>query len=263
MGNFDDLLDEHPRKKTKTRAPKITGKDLKWNVLTGVMILLTLCACGVIFSLLQNPYSRLNPFAPSTIVPPPATLTWTPVAMAATWTHTPTLPPTETSTPRPTYTIEPSSTAFKVSTSTPNYTPTKGPTVTRTPRPTGSPYMVTVTYNQSTTFRVDTSCSSMYVAGQALDANNKPITGLVVKLGGSLAGKTYLPENNTTLTGINAIYGQSGFEFDLKTAPVASYKTLWVQLYDISGTAFSEQYKLITYADCARNLILLRFQQRK
>lgn len=260
MSNFDNLLDERPK---KSKAPKNPPKDIKWNVLTGVMLLLTLCACMVIFSLLQNPYSRLNPFAPNTLVPPPATATWTPVGMAATWTHTPTLPPTETATPRPTYTVEPSSTTYTVSTATSIYTPTKAFTPTRTLRPTASPYMVTVTYNASTTFRPDTGCNDMYVAGTALDAKNNPVTGLVVKLGGSLAGKTYLPEAYTTLTGINQIYGPSGFEFDLKVAPVASYKTLWVQLSDISGTLFTEQYKFSTFTDCTKNLILVRFQQKK
>ena len=81
------------------------------------------------------------------------------------------------------------------------YTPTKVLTPTRTPRPTGAPYSITITYNTSTTYRDDTCCESMYVAGQALDINNKPVTGLVVKLGGVLGGKTFRPENYTTLTG--------------------------------------------------------------
>ena len=223
MSKYDDFLQEKPK---KTVAKKKKNKDLTWNLLTGVMLLMTLCAGIFFFSLVRNPYSRLNPFAPSTLVPPPATATWTPIGYEATWTPTVTVPPTDTSTPRPTYTLPPSPTSYKISTSTPNFTATKAITPTRTPRPTGAPYSITITYNESTTFRADTNCSSLYVAGQALDSKKNPVFGLVVKLGGSVPGKTLMPVL-TTLTGINRIYGQSGFEFDLKIAPVASSKSMW------------------------------------
>lgn len=258
MSKYDDFLDEKPK---TSASKKNSNKELIWNLLTGMMLLMTLCACAFFISLIRNPFSNLNPFAPNTPVPPPATATWTPIGYAATWTPTVTLPPTDTSTPRPTYTLEPSSTALIVSTVTPDYTPTNSSTSTRTPRPTGAPYSITVTYNESTTFRADTSCSSMYVAGQALDAKNKPVIGLFVKLGGSVPGKTFLPAL-TTLTGIDKVYGQSGFEFDLKVGPVASSQALWIQLVDQSDTPLSEQYKLTTHADCKKNLILIRFQQK-
>jgi hypothetical protein len=259
MSKYNDFLNEKPSTSGFSKKP---SRDMTWNILTGVMLLGTLCACAFFFSLIRNPRSGFNPFAQFTLVPPPATATWTPLGLAATWTPTVTLEPTETSTPRPTYTLLPSSTAFRVPSATPNYTPTKFRTPTRTPRPTGAPYSITVTYSESTTFRADTSCTSMYVAGQALDSRKQPVTGMVVKLGGSIPGKTFLPEQNTTLTGISASYGQSGFEFDLKVAPTASSRTLWIQLYDLSGAPFSEQFRLTTYADCKRNLVFVRFQQK-
>jgi hypothetical protein len=80
-------------------------------------------------------------------------------------------------------------------------------------------------------------------------------------LGGSLPGKTFVPAL-VTLTGTSLVYGQSGFEYDLQLAPVASSKTLWIQLYDQSGAPLSEQFKLISYADCKRNLVFVRFQQK-
>jgi len=258
--NYDDFLKETP-KAAPAPKQKNAGPDFTWNVLSLVMLLMTLCACLVIFSILQNPHSGLNLLAPSTLVPPPATATWTPIGYAATWTPTVTLPPTDTSTPRPTFTLEPSSTAFVLTTSTPNYTPTVTDTPTRTPRPTGVPYSITVTYNDSTLFRTDTSCASMFIAGQALDAKNSPKVGLQVKLGGGVPGKTLVPAL-TTLTGISPVYGQSGFEFDLQLAPVASSNSLWIQLYDQSGAPLSEQLKLSTYADCKKNLIFVRFQQK-
>jgi len=101
----------------------------------------------------------------------------------------------------------------------------------------------------------------MYVAGKALGTNNNPITGLQVSLGGSVPGKVFVPPL-TTLTGISPIYGPSGFEFDLRVAPVASSKGLWVQLFDQSGTPLSEQVQLKTYTDCKKNLINVSFQQK-
>jgi hypothetical protein len=258
IDNFDDFLKEKP----KASAPKKKASpDFTWNVLTALMLVMTMCACIVFFSIYSNPYSSLNPFIPNTPIPPPATATWTPVSYEATWTPTVTVPPTETSTPRPTYTEVASSTAFTVKTATPNYTPTPAPTATKTPRPTGVPYNISVTYNDSVTFNAATSCSSMYVAGQALDAKNKPVFGLQVKLGGSLPGKVFT-NYPPTLTGLAGAYGQSGFEFDLKIAPVASNNALWIQLYDQSGAPLSEQTRLTTYSDCKRNLVLVRFQQK-
>jgi len=260
MSNYDDFLNETPRAasapKKKTNSP-----DLIWNVLTGVMLLMTLCACFFFVSILRNPYSSVNLLAPSTIVPPPATATWTPVGYAPTWTPTVTLPPTDTNTPRPTFTTLPTSTTYVIQTATPNYTPTVTDTPTRTPRPTGVPYSITLTYNESIIFRTDTSCLSTYVVGQALDAQNKPVVGLQVKMGGSVPGKTFVPAL-TTLTGISPVYGQSGFEFDLKIAPVAANNSLWVQLLDQSGAPLSEQFKFSTYADCKKNLMFVRFQQK-
>ncbi len=256
---YDDFLNGKPRKSASKNKP---NRDLLWNVLTVLMLLLSVGAVFLFFSLANNPASSINPFAPNTLVPPPPTATWTPIGYDATWTPTATLPPTDTSTPRPTYTLLPSATSFKISTATPNYTPTTVMTSTRTPKPTGAPYSINITYNESTTFRPDTSCNSMYVAGQALDSKNTPVRGLMVKLGGSIPGKTFLADRNTTLTGINKVYGESGFEFDLKIGPVASSQGLWIQLYDLSGAPLSEQFKFATFSDCKKNLILIRFQQK-
>lgn len=258
MSNYDEFLKENP----KASSPKKKASpDLTWNVLTVVMVVMTLCACGFFFSVLMNPYSMLNPFPPSTLVPPPPTATMTPLGYEPTWTPTPSVEPTETATRRPTFTPVPSLTPYKLTTATLTFTPTVTVVASRTPRPTGVPYTVTVSWEDSTKYRPDTSCSSMYVAGKALDAKNNPVTGLQVKLGGSVPGKTFMPAL-TTLTGISPVYGPSGFEFDLRVGPVASSKGLWVQLFDQSGAPLSEQTQLKTYSDCKKNLILVNFQQK-
>lgn len=258
MSNYDQFLKEKP----KAPAPKKKASpDLIWNILTVVMVLMTLCACGFFVSLLRDPTSSLNPFPPKTLVPPPPTATQTPLGFDPTWTPTATIQPTETATRRPTFTPIATSTPYILPTRTPNYSPTPSVIPSKTSKPEGMPYSITVSYNDSVTFRADTSCASMYVAGQALDSKNSPVTGLQVKLGGSVPGKAFQPVL-TTLTGISPVYGQSGFEFDLRIKPTASTKSLWVQLFDQSGAPLTEQYKLATYTDCKKNLILIRFQQK-
>lgn len=258
MDNYDELLKEKPK---APQAKKKSGPDLTWNLLTVVMALMTLCACGFFTNLLLNPQSTLNPLKPATLIPPPPAATWTPLGYAATWTPTVTVPPTETSTPRPTLTWAPTFTPFTISTATLTPEPTETVVATRTLRPVGVPYSISVSYDQSTNRRADTSCASMYVAGTAMDSKNSPAQGFQVKLGGSVPGKAFVPAL-TTLTGISQIYGQSGFEFDLKIQPVDSSKSLWIQLFDLSGAPVSEQYQLKTYKDCKKNLILVSFQQK-
>jgi hypothetical protein len=258
MSNYDEFLKEKPK---ASRPKKKAGPDLTWNMLTVVVVVMSLCACGFFVSILQNPYSVLNPFPPSTLVPPPPTATMTPLGYDPTWTPPPTIAPSETATRRPTFTPVETFTPFKITTPTITFTPTITVVASRTPRPAGVPYAVTVSWDESVKWRPDTSCASMYVAGKALDARSNPMTGLQVKLGGSVPGKTFVPAL-TTLTGISPIYGPSGFEFDLRVAPVASSKGLWVQLFDQSGAPLSEQFQLKTYTDCKKNLILVNFQQK-
>jgi hypothetical protein len=258
MSNYNKSPKGSPK---GSRATKKAGSDRTWNLLSIVMVVLTLCACGFFFSVLTNPSSALNPFPPNTLVPPPPTATITPLGFGPTWTPTPSIVPSETPTKRPTFTAVPSFTPYKITTATLTFTPTITVVATRTPRPTGVPYTATVSWEDSTKWRPDTSCSTMYVAGKALDSANNPKTGLQVKLGGSVPGKTFVPAL-TTLTGISPVYGPSGFEFDLKIAPVASTKGLWVQLFDQSGAPLSDQVSLKTFTDCTKNLILVNFKQK-
>src|SRR5258706_5663162 len=239
----------------KAARGKKNSSDLIWNVLTVVMLIGALCLAGYFVSLLQNPYSLLNPFPPPTAFPTPIPPTITPVALDATWTPTITVEPTITNTPRPTFTLEPSATLFTMATATSAFTPTK------TPKPTGVPFSATVSYQDSTLFRTDTSCDVMLVAGQTMDAGNNPVIGLIVKLGGSLPGKVFNPPE-VKLTGIATAYGPSGFEFNLGVKPVSSSNSLWVQLFDHGGAPLSNQLFLTTFKDCKKNLILIRFQQK-
>ncbi len=252
LDNFDQ--------ESKPPAKKASSSALL-NILTLIILIATLCMCALFASLIANPYSLLNPFPPSTHVPPLPTATWTPHVFPATWTPTTTVEPTDTSTPRPTLTLEPSDTPFSMATVTSIFTATVTVPPSRTPRPTGVPYTATVAYYDSTTFRADTSCANMFVAGQTLDSSNNPVTGLIIRLGGSVPGKSFTGQS-PTLSGIAPVYGPSGFEFMLGIQPVSSSKTLWIQLYDQSNAPLSDQIYLTTYNDCKKNLIYVRFSMK-
>ena len=92
-----------------------------------------------------------------------------------------------------------------------------------------------------------------------VDAGNSPIIGQVVVLRGSLDGKLL---EQQTVSGINKEYGESGFEFVIGTAPIAS-TTLYVQLVDLSGIPLSDKIAVPTSADCSKNLVLVRFKKNK
>ena len=67
----------------------------------------------------------------------------------------------------------------------------------------------------------------------------------------------------TTVTGINKEYGQSGYEFVLGNAPIASNKTMYVQLVDQSGIPLSDKVEITTSTDCTKNLVIVRFKKNR
>lgn len=260
MTNYDDFLNDAPRVATPVKKKKKnSSRDTLWNVLTVVMLVMALCSCGIIYNIFTNPYSAINPLQPPTPIPPTVTPTWTPIRFDPTWTPEPTLPPPASNTPRPSITVEPTFTPFRLVTNTPQPSATPVVSPTRTLKPTGLPYNATVNAVESTTYRADTSCATMYVAGQAIDNKKNPATGLIVRLGGSVPGKSF---NELALTGLQIAYGPSGFEFDLGIAPVASKSSLWIQLFDQANAPMSEQVYLTTYSECNKNLIYVRFTQK-
>jgi hypothetical protein len=238
-----------------TKPTKRASNERLYNILTITLLVMTAASCVVFGMLFTNPGMALNPFPPPPTLPPQPTATNTLIQSPPTWTPAPTLEPTASNTPKPTITVPPSNTPFSLVTPS---TPTITVTVTKTVKPTGAPYTAVVQAYESTTFRADTGCGDFIVAGQVLDSENKPVTGLIVRLGGNVPGKTFSPAL-TTLSGIAPAYGQSGFEFVLGIQPVASTKSLYIQLFNQSDVALSDQVYLATYADCKKNLILVRF----
>jgi hypothetical protein len=100
----------------------------------------------------------------------------------------------------------------------------------------------------------------MGVGGQVLDMNNAPVTGLIIQLGGVLPG-VKIPEHFISLTGVAINYGRSGYEFKLADKPIASKKSLWLQLLNQAGGSISPKVYFDTYDSCEKNLIIIDFKQ--
>ena len=187
---------------------------------------------------------------------------FTPLALPATWT------PEATLVPAATVTLGPSVTPGVIDTpvltlgaGTPQ--PTSAVTTTTvppspTPRPTGAPFTAQVVAVDGTIVDAQHGCTWWGVGGTAADLNGNPIVGLVVKLSGVLPSEQI---NLLTVSGTAPAYGQGGYEFRLGDAPLATSQRLYVQLLDQAGLPLSEPIYFDTFADCSRNLILVRFRQ--
>jgi hypothetical protein len=235
---------------------KKNSSDSLWNVLTLVMLLCTLCACGYFFILFRDPYSQLNFFPPDPPTASPIPPTWTPIPLPATWTPTVTVQPSPSNTKRPTITLEPSNTAFTLATAT------SALTATITPKPTGAPYSATISYPDINAFRSDVGCTKLLIAGRVMNAKNEPVIGLIVQMGGSLPGKSFAQKVQVLSGLFEKYYGASGFELDPGVEPVDSNGTLWVQLLSQSKDALSVPIFVTTYKDCKKNLALVTFQEK-
>jgi hypothetical protein len=222
-----------------------------WNILTMIVLFVTLIIVVLVVTVFVNPYITFNPFPPPTL----------PVRLAL---NTPTstvesvLPPTWT--PK----VEPTS------------TPTPLPLATMTPEPVpeeteeepiilgdmpielheGSP-----NYIPSTSFHPNAGCNWMGVAGQVIDVNGAPVLGLIIEVGGILDGKRIGNPTLLQATGLATAYGDAGFEVKLADKPIASNKTLWIQVLDQTGLPLSNKIEFVTYEDCERNLVIIYFKQ--
>ena len=243
MDNFD--FDDKPAKRP--------GSQLNiWDVLSVLVLLATLGIGAFFIFLFVNPTTPMNPLQPR--IPTPflfPTGTITPIQLASTWTPT-FIDVTQTPTLAPTITLQPSATSFSL------VPPTRTPTPTSTPK---APFGASAPQSiQSTiiTHLADLGCNWQGVGGTVDDANGSPIVGMVLRLTGTLAGK---PVNLTTVSGVSPDYGQSGFEFVLGTTPVASTQPLTLQLLDQAGLPLAQNVYIVTYNDCKKNLIIVRFKK--
>ncbi|MEK6587315.1 MAG: hypothetical protein AABY97_00535 [Chloroflexota bacterium] len=228
------------------------GRLIK-NLLTGLILLATLCVgTGGVLTFI-NPQSSFNPKPPPTL---PATLgPPTPTNTPAIYLPTE-IPPSAT--PRPLPTAVPTATETLVATETPLATVTPESTPPTTAQP-GAQFEL---QSGSPSYTSDErGCAHMGVGGKVYDTGGAPIVGLAVRIGGQLASAPVGPLD--TLTGSAADrFGFGGFYFELSDTPTASDNTLWVQVLDASsGLPLSAQVFLTTFATCDQNLIFVNWKQ--
>lgn len=248
---MDDDFDFDGTQSRRSRAPM-----QMWDILSILVLILTVCLVGYFALVFLNPASSLN------IMPPGGglfgnalpTLTVRPLQLQATWTASPTLELTPTDTPRPTITPLPTNTSFSL------VPPTKTPRPSATPTTPKAPFSGSFTQVESTVIHPELACNWTGVGGTVVDANNSPVIGVVVVLRGTLNGTTI---EQTTVSGVNKEYGPSGFEFVLGNAPVASSKTLSVQLVDQQSIPLSDPVQINTSTDCGKNLVMVRFKKSR
>lgn len=233
--------------------------DMVWNILTIVVLVMTLCVGIVFLTVFINPNVGLNPFPPPTMPQAMAFDTPTPTPkqiLPPTWTATTTaVSPTETPSP----TLAPTGTIVA------------GVTATTAPegggeQPAGDMAYVLMDGNPQylpNIFHAELGCNWFGVGGQTISLNSAPVTGVVINLGGELAGETL---DLVTITGIASLYGAAGYEFDLTEyvdGPVATTQSLWIQVLDQAGMPLSDKIYFDTFEDCEKSTIVIYMKQTK
>ena len=227
-----------------------------WDMLSILVLILTVCLVGYFVIVFMNPASSLNLLPPGggpfgQAVP---SSTVTPLQLQPTWTASPTLQLTPSNTPRPTFTPLPTNTPFSLIPPTRTSRPSATPTTAR------APFSGSFSQVESTIVHPELACNWAGIGGTVVDANASHVIGTVVVLRGTLNGSTI---EQQTVSGINKEYGPSGFEFVLGTAPVASNNTLSVQLVDQQSLPLSDPVQITTSTDCGENLVLVRFRRNR
>jgi hypothetical protein len=228
------------------------GRSMQlWDMLSILVLILTACIVGYFVLIFFNPESSYNILPPGGFGRRVPTATTTPIKLQPTWTASPTLELTPSNTPRPTFTPFFTSTPFSL------VPPTKTPKPSATPK---APFSATLQTVESTVIHPDLACNWAGIGGTVVDVNGSHVVGTVVVLRGTLDGKTM---EQQTVTGINKEYGQSGFEFVIGSAPIASKNTLYVQLVDLQNIPLSDPVYITTSSDCTKNLVLVRFKKNR
>lgn len=240
--------------------PKTSGLAMPairmWDVLTILVLLVTVCLGAYFVAIFINPGSTMNLLQPAWT--PTATIT--PRQLEPTWTPTATIyvPPTATLLPSITPPASPTPASFIPPTVTPEST--VPPTATNTPTAPFSVSSVNSIESIIIPHLLNAGCNWQGVGGTVDDQNSGPIIGIVVRLAGSYDGRAV---ELTTISGISPEYGKSGFEFVLGDTPIDSNDRIYVQLLDQAGLPLSEEIYIDTSSDCKENLVLVRFKKNR
>ncbi len=245
-------MDDYEYSDVKEPRRRKHRAGLMWNILTIVVLLVTLLIAVVFLLIYVNPNTSLNPFPPATGYPTATPTIASRITIVPTWTPT-VAASTPTDTPEPTPTPLVTSAVVAIPTAAPTSTPV-----------TNSDYAFTVQQGSpdaidGAQFHPQAGCKWTGVAGQATSLNGEAVKGLFVQLGGnSTDGKS---TDSLTMTGLAPQYGTGGFEITLSDAPLASSGTLWIQLLDQQNLPLSDRVYFDTYDDCTKNLTIIYFDQ--
>ncbi len=219
-----------------------------FNLLSLVMLGLTVITLACLISIAINPYLPFNPFPPEPEMVLVATTTATPIptdSPASTWT--PTVTPTVTPTPPASFT--PTVTSTPEPTTPP---PTKAPTATPTPRVTRSPYPFTYDIAYETPYY---GCAWMGVAGTVEDIDGNALVGYPIHVwGGGI--------DMVVTSGDKQLYGDSGWEQFFDNSPKEVRGVFRVQIhakYDSRHPPVSREIVLDFEGYCSRSLARIVF----
>ena len=159
-------------------------------------------------------------------------------------------------------------TSILTATLTPTKTsiPTSLPTSTNTPQFTETPFPIKLQSGSPKYIKnyahLSDGCEWVGVAGQVFDKDGKPLLNSVVMVYGKIDGKTI---KNVGVTGVPGadIYGPGGFEIKISDNIFASEKLISIQVFDLKGISISDAVSFDTYADCAKNLVIINFQYQE
>lgn len=244
----------------ETRKPDARRNNFL-NFLTVLILAAVLAVILFTLTVFLRPDLSINPFPPPTL--PAAVVLWTttPQTVSAPETAAPTqtvaepaasVPPTPTVTDFAPQLTSSAVLAIQITPSDPAATPDY--TSAYRYKIQAEPAAIAASLFESS--RSD--CEWMGVAGQVNDLNGSPVTGILVRLGGSLER---LIQDQTTITGTARNYGESGYEFTLADHLVESQQTLWIQLVDQEYIPLSARVYFDTSADCGQSLVIINFKE--
>jgi len=277
--------DVDPKTLEEARRPPGAGRPgcLAPGVITGFFLVLTLAYLAYFGLLLADPYVPINPFPPRTPLPVYVVATADPRGL--------------TPSPSPTKIPEAARLTTLVPTVTPTVTPSLTPTVTATqivitpprlatstliaptqtlvgaeppaqaegmvitlPPPvnpaevTRAPFQFTV-YGDEASYIAnanDQGCRWASIAGAVIGLSGEALVGLAVRVVGEGI-------DEIRFTGTAPAYGPGGYEVFLNSAPLEAQYV--VQLLNQTGAPVSEEFTVITSAECEANVAVVTFVQ--
>lgn len=252
---MDEFNFDEPERKSSSFSMPVIGL---WDILTIIVLFVTVCMGAYFILVFNDPASTLNPLKPAYVLTPSPTIT--PRQLEPTWTPTATIEILPTATLLPSITPPATITPANLVPATVTPLSSETPTATATPAALFSVSSVNAIESVIIPHLQTLNCNWQGVGGTVDDQNSSPIIGIVVRLGGTLNGRSV---EMTTVSGISPEYGKSGFEFVLGETPVDSRDTLYVQLLDQAGLPLSDRIYIDTFEDCDRNLVLVRFKKNR